>query len=73
MTKNHVPRLHKEKVIPLLWSSDVRPDGTLEFESHAAMSKQQRFISPAKTRTLVHKRPGVILQRVTSNDQPSGW
>jgi adenine-specific DNA-methyltransferase len=70
MTKNHVPRLHKEKVIPLLWSSDVRPDGTLEFESHATMSKQQRFISPAKTRTLVHQRPGVILQRVTSNDQP---
>jgi adenine-specific DNA-methyltransferase len=34
------------------------------------MSKQQRFISPAKTRTLVHQRPGVILQRVTSNDQP---
>jgi adenine-specific DNA-methyltransferase len=69
--KNHVPRRAKSTTVPLLWSSDIRADGVLRFGVHGNSRNQHRFIDPGREgRPSVRNRPGVILQRVTANEQP---
>lgn len=55
------------KVVPLLWSRDIR-ESQLVFDGKAKVNGEDRFVT-AKHPSVV-RRPSVLLQRVTSNDQP---
>jgi adenine-specific DNA-methyltransferase len=57
--------------VPLLWSSDIRPDGILRFDGKRKANGEPCFVSlGSKTHSYVVRNPSVVLQRVTSNDQP---
>lgn len=57
--------------VPLLWSSDISPDGRLRFTGYPKANREHCFVNPgAKDHPSVVRRPSVLLQRVTSNDQP---
>lgn len=57
--------------VPLLWSSDIRPDGSLHFDGKRKANKEPCFVSlGSKVHPSVVRKPGLVLQRVTSNDQP---
>ena len=56
--------------VPLLWSSDVKADGILFFDGRPKSNKEPCFVNlGSKSHTSVVRRPSVLLQRVTSNDQ----
>jgi adenine-specific DNA-methyltransferase len=58
-------------VVPLLWSSDIRQDGKLAFTDKAKANGEPSFVEVANLdHPPVFARQAVILQRVTSNDQP---
>jgi len=58
-------------VVPLLWSSDISPDGHLRFTGNPKTNSEHCFVNlgTQKNRSSVVCRPSVLLQRVTSNDQ----
>lgn len=57
--------------VPLLWSSDISPDGSLRFTGSPKANREHCFVNlGAKDHPSVVRRPSVLLQRVTSNDQP---
>jgi adenine-specific DNA-methyltransferase len=57
--------------VPLLWSSDILPDGHLRFTGYSKANREHCFVNlGAKNHPSVIRRPSVLLQRVTSNDQP---
>lgn len=57
--------------VPLLWSSDISPDGSLRFTGSPKANREHCFVNlGAKDHPSVVSRPSVLLQRVTSNDQP---
>ncbi|MFX1737143.1 N-6 DNA methylase [Paraburkholderia sp. A1RI_3L] len=57
--------------VPLLWSSDISSDGRLRFSGAPKANREHCFVNMgAKDHPSVVRRPSVILQRVTSNDQP---
>lgn len=57
--------------VPLLWSSDIGQDGKLRFTGDPKSNREPSFVNLGKKdhRSVV-RRPAVLLQRVTSNDQP---
>lgn len=58
-------------VVPLLWSSDIRQNGTLAFSGKAKANGEPSFVRVAgHGARIVVTRPAVLLQRVTSNEQP---
>jgi adenine-specific DNA-methyltransferase len=57
--------------VPLLWSSDISPDGHLRFTGYSKTNREHCFVNlGAIDHPSVVRRPSVLLQRVTSNDQP---
>ncbi|WP_231680763.1 class I SAM-dependent DNA methyltransferase [Ralstonia pseudosolanacearum] len=57
--------------VPLLWSSDISPDGRLRFSGAPKVNREHCFVNlGAKDHRSVVRRPSVLLQRVTSNSQP---
>lgn len=62
----------RRTAVPLLWSSDIRQNGKLHFDGKLKANNEPCFIKMGSLnhRSIV-RRPGVLLQRVTSNDQPS--
>lgn len=57
--------------VPLLWSSDIAADGSLRFDGTSKANQEPCFVNlGSKTHPSVVRRPSVVLQRVTSNDQP---
>ncbi len=64
-------RAHGRTAVPLLWSSDISPHGKLKFSGAPKANKEGRFVNLGKKdhRSVV-RNPSVLLQRVTSNDQP---
>ncbi|MHA6842557.1 HsdM family class I SAM-dependent methyltransferase [Ralstonia pseudosolanacearum] len=57
--------------VPLLWSSDISPDGHLRFSGAPKANREHCFVNlGAKDHRSVVRRPSVLLQRVTSNNQP---
>jgi adenine-specific DNA-methyltransferase len=57
--------------VPLLWSSDIVSDGSLRFDGLPKANKERCFVNLGqKLHRSVIRRPSVLLQRVTSNDQP---
>lgn len=64
-------RAHGGTAVPLLWSSDIAPDGRLRFTGSAKANKEHCFVNlGSKAHPSVIRKPSVLLQRVTSNDQP---
>lgn len=60
----------RRSAVPLLWSSDIRANGELHFDGQPKTNKEPCFIQMGSLdhRSIIRK-PSVILQRVTSNDQ----
>jgi adenine-specific DNA-methyltransferase len=55
-----------KEAVPLIWSTDIGQDGKLRFEPRP---QGARFIWISKAdRELIHRRPGVALQRTTSSE-----
>ena len=57
--------------VPLLWSSDIKLDGSLSFDGERKANKEPCFVAlGSKFHPSVIRQPSLVLQRVTSNDQP---
>lgn len=70
MTAKDVPKKRRRSVVPLLWSSDVGTRGEILFPRKRSGHNQHHFIDFGDdAHPTVCREPGVILQRVTSNDQ----
>ncbi len=69
MTWREVPLQRRETAVPLLWSTDVRRGGVLRFDPNRALMQQHRFVDFGAEHPSVRRRPGILLQRVTSADQ----
>lgn len=72
-TAGAVLRSKSQTTLPLLWSSDIRPNGELDFkvETRPNPKDEHRFVDLGdKNHVSVITKPSVLLQRVTSNDQP---
>jgi adenine-specific DNA-methyltransferase len=71
MTIEKVPRKRLNFVVPLLWSSDV--DGrtqSIKF-GRAKWRAEPRYVDMAiRTHPYIVRAPSIVMQRVTSNDQP---
>lgn len=67
-----VARAKTDTAVPLLWSSDVAFDGSLRFTGTRKVNKDENcFVDLGSLNHIsVIRRPSVLLQRVTSNDQP---
>lgn len=60
-----------DTIVPLLWSSDIAPNGFLRFSGEPKKNKEGCFVNMgAKDHRSIIRRPSVLLQRVTSNEQP---
>jgi adenine-specific DNA-methyltransferase len=71
LTRSRVPQRQRNVAVPLLWSSDIRNGGRLHFDTDAVAHGQHRYVSYGSLEhPTVKRRPAVLLQRVTSNDQP---
>ncbi|WP_157221428.1 N-6 DNA methylase [Herbaspirillum sp. YR522] len=56
---------------PLLWSSDITTDGEVQFgHSKKAMQEPSYVDVGNNSSPSIQRRPSLVLQRVTSNDQP---
>jgi adenine-specific DNA-methyltransferase len=65
-----VRRARCKTAVPLLWSSDISLGGQLHFDGAAAKVDEHRFVDLGTLEhTSIVNRPGVVLQRVTSNTQ----
>jgi adenine-specific DNA-methyltransferase len=57
--------------MPLMWSRDIVPGGIVRLEDTSAYDGEHRFVDLGdKEHTSVVTSPCVVMQRVTSNDQP---
>lgn len=57
--------------MPLMWSRDIVLGGIVRFEENSAFDGKYRFVDLGdKSHRSVVKSPCVVMQRVTSNDQP---
>lgn len=64
-------RARSSTVVPLLWSSDIQQGREINFLSKAKTNGEHSFIEVSGLDiSSVVKRSSVLLQRVTSNDQP---
>jgi len=71
LTSHDVPTARRRTAVPLIWSSDIRQNGKLFFRSDNTAEDQHRFVDLGSlAHPSVWRRAGVMLQRVTSNDQP---
>jgi adenine-specific DNA-methyltransferase len=69
-SENFARRFNRD-AIPLLWSSDIKPGNAVHFDGAKKNRGERRFVV---VKDPIHpsiiRRPCVLLQRVTSNDQP---
>lgn len=64
-------RAKSPTVFPLLWSSDIRQGGWVHFSGKAKPNGEHSFVDVSgRSIASVVKHPAVLLQRVTSNEQP---
>lgn len=57
--------------VPLLWSSDIRPGGQVDFTKIIKKIAEPCFVDARSHDSVsIVRRPSVLLQRVTSNEQP---
>jgi adenine-specific DNA-methyltransferase len=66
-----VRRAKSRSAMPLLWSRDISANGTVHFDGSEMSGDEHRFVDLGdKRHSSVVTRPSVVIQRVTSNDQP---
>jgi adenine-specific DNA-methyltransferase len=71
MTLDEVPKHRRQHVVPLLWSSDVQQSGSLLFDPRTSAHGQHRYVDfDGSTHPAVKHQSGILLQRVTSSEQP---
>ena len=71
MSVAEVNRRKIRTAVPLLWSSDIKSGGVLKFDGTKKENGEPCFVSFGdKYHCSIIRRVSVILQRVTSNDQP---
>lgn len=64
-------RVKAHTAMPLMWSRDIIPGGIVRLEDTSTYVGEHRFVDlGAKEHTSVVTSPCVVMQRVTSNDQP---
>lgn len=64
-------RVNAHTAMPLLWSRDITAGGIVRLEDTSAFNGEHRFVDMGdKKHTSVITSPCVVVQRVTSNDQP---
>lgn len=64
-------RVKAHTVIPLMWSRDIVPGGIVRLEDKSTYDGEHRFVDlGSKRHTSMVTSPCVVMQRVTSNDQP---
>jgi adenine-specific DNA-methyltransferase len=70
-TEKAARRVRPENKFPLIWSSDISTDGSFRLGRRSVSYDHDRFVNMrgADHRSIV-RRPCVVLQRVTSPDQP---
>lgn len=69
-SENYARRYNKGAV-PLLWSSDIKPGKAVYFDGIKKRSGERRFVVVKDSgHPSVIRKPCVLLQRVTSNEQP---
>jgi adenine-specific DNA-methyltransferase len=57
--------------MPLMWSRDIVPGGIVRLEESSAYNGEHRFVDlGSKEHSSIITSPCVVMQRVTSNDQP---
>ena len=57
--------------VPLIWSSDIKPGRSICFTGEARLDGDPTFVDFGdKNHSSLVTRPSVLVQRVTSNDQP---
>lgn len=71
MSVAEVKRRKVRTAVPLLWSSDIKSGGVLNFDGAKKKNDEPCFVDFGdKSHRSIIRRASVILQRVTSNDQP---
>lgn len=66
-----VRKVKAHTAMPLMWSRDIVPGGIVRLEGTSAYDGEHRFVDLGdKEHTSVVTSPCVVMQRVTSNDQP---
>ena len=66
-----VRKSRSKTAVPLLWSSDVGANGKLDFSVDPKDRDEHRFVDFGdEHHPSVIRRPSVLMQRVTSNEQP---
>ena len=64
-------RVKAETAMPLMWSRDIVPGRTVRLDNSPAFDGGHRFVDfGTKQHSSVITAPCVVMQRVTSNDQP---
>lgn len=64
-------RVKAHTAMPLMWSRDIVPGGIVRLEDTSAYDGEHRFVDLGdKEHKSVVTSPCVVMQRVTSNDQP---
>ncbi|MDP9993832.1 adenine-specific DNA-methyltransferase [Variovorax boronicumulans] len=66
-----VKKVQAKTAVPLIWSRDISPIGLVDINAAVAHCGEHRFVDLGdRHHSSVVRRPAVVLQRVTSNDQP---
>jgi len=66
-----VKKAKTQTAMPLIWSRDIRPIGSVDFDAAVSHGGEHRFVDMRnRHHSSTVRRPAVVLQRVTSNDQP---
>ncbi|MBS0343444.1 MAG: N-6 DNA methylase [Proteobacteria bacterium] len=64
-------RVKAQTAMPLMWSRDIVPGSIVRLEDTSVFDGEHRFVDLGdKAHSSVVKLPCVVMQRVTSNDQP---
>ncbi len=64
-------RAKARTAMPLMWSRDITPGGIVRLEATSSFAGEHRFVDLGdRKHTSVIVSPCVVMQRVTSNDQP---
>lgn len=70
-TLQDAKRVKAHTAMPLMWSRDIVSRGVVRLEDTSAYGGDHRFVDPGdKGHTSIVTSPCVVMQRVTSNDQP---
>ena len=63
---------NKKRVVPLVWATDITPNGLFEHKRMTKHFRPERFVElDGLSETGLVRKPSVVMQRLTSSDQKS--